>query len=328
MARVSTRLGRHLYWGIDMERMITVAAGQLGPIQRNESKASAVRRMIDLLRQAKSAGCDLIVFPEMALTTFFARWYMEDEAELDSYYETEMPNVDVRPLFEEAAMLGIGFYLGYAELDFSSGRKRRFNTSIIVDKSGTIAAKYRKVHIPGHTDYKPERTVQHLEKRYFEPGDYGFPVWRTLGGIMGMCICFDRRWPETYRVMGLQGVEMVLTGYNTPSTNREANEPNHLKMFHSHITMQAGAYQNGTWVVAAAKAGREDGFDLLGGSCIVSPAGEIVAKTYTLGDEIAVARCDLSMGSYIKKTVFNFDEYRQPEHYRLIVDRRGAIEPG
>jgi N-carbamoyl-D-amino-acid hydrolase len=310
-----------------MERFLTVAVGQLGPIGRKEGRGPVVERMIALMREAKAAGCELIVYPEMALTTFFARWYTEDEAELDWYFETEMPNAQVQPLFDEARRLGIGFYLGYAELDFSEGRKRRFNSSVLVDTEGRIVGKYRKVHMPGHVENKPERSVQHLEKRYFEPGDLGFPVWRAFGGIMGMCLCFDRRWPETYRVMALQGVEMVLVGYNTPAINRDAPEPNHLKMFHNHLTMQAGAYQNGTWVVAAAKAGNEDGFDMLGGSCIISPAGEIVAKTYTVGDEIAVARCNLGMGHYIKNSVFNFAEYRQPEHYGLIVERKGVIEP-
>lgn len=310
-----------------MSRLLTVASGQLGPITRNESRAAVVKRMIDLMRQARARGCTLIVFPEMALTTFFARWYMEDETELDGYFESEMPSRETQPLFDEAAKLGIGFYLGYAELAYEQGRKRRFNSSILVDQTGRIIGKYRKVHMPGHVENKPERSIQHLEKRYFEPGDLGFPVWRGFDGILGMCLCFDRRWPETYRVMGLKGVEMVLVGYNTPAVNRDAEEPNHLKMFHNHITMQAGAYQNGTWVVAAAKGGREDGFDMLGGSCIISPAGEIIAKSYTLDDEIITATCDLDMGKYIKNSVFNFDEYRQIEHYGIIAQQKGVIEP-
>lgn len=310
-----------------MPRLLNIASGQLGPIGRTESRTVVVKRMIELMRQAKSKGSRLIVFPEMALTTFFARWYMEDEAELDSFFEKEMPSKETQPLFDEAARLGVGFYLGYAELSFEQGRKRRFNTSILVDEHGRIVGKYRKVHMPGHVENKPERTIQHLEKRYFEPGDLGFPVWRAFDGIMGMCLCFDRRWPETYRVMGLQGVEMVLVGYNTPAVNRDAQEPNHLKMFHNHLTMQAGAYQNGTWVIAAAKAGREDGFDMLGGSCVISPAGEIIAKSYTLDDEVITATCDLDLGKYIKDSVFNFSEYRQIEHYGLISQQKGVVEP-
>ena len=107
---------------------------------------------------------------------------------------------------------------GFAEL---TPNGQHFNTSIHVDKDSNIVGKYRKVHLPGHSEFDPERAFQHLEKRYFLPGDLGFPVYRTLDGIFGLCICNDRRWPETYRVMGLQGVEMITLGYNTPSTNSQ-----------------------------------------------------------------------------------------------------------
>ena len=92
----------------------------------------------------------------------------------------------------------------------------RYNTYVLVDKTGAIAGKYRKVHIPGHAEDEPHRPFQHLERRYFEESPDGFGVVNAFGGIVGMAICNDRRWPETYRVLGLQGVELVLIGYNTP----------------------------------------------------------------------------------------------------------------
>jgi N-carbamoyl-D-amino-acid hydrolase len=309
------------------KRIIHAAAGQLGPIGRNETRTVVVKRLIEMLREAKARGCELVVFPETALTTFFPRWYMEDWSEVDRYFEAEMPGRETWPLFEEAKKLGVGFYLGYAELVREAQGVRRFNTSILVDGNGEIVGKYRKVHMPGHKELMPERAVQHLEARYFEPGDLGFPVFRAFDGIMGMCICYDRRWPETFRVMGLKGVEMVLVGYNTPAVNREAPEATHLKLFHSNLTMQAGAYQNGTWVVATAKAGNEDGHPMLGGSCIISPAGEIVASAYTLEDELVTARCDLDLGNYIKKTVFNFETYRRIDQYKLITEQTGICVP-
>ena len=142
---------------------------------------------------------------------------------------------------------------------------------------------------PATPSTSPEREFQHLEKRYFEVGNLGFPVWEALGGRVGMLICNDRRWPEAFRVLGLQGVELVLIGYNTPALNGLAFEPPHRRAFHNHLTMQAGAYQNGTWVVGVAKAGREEGVDMLGGSAIVSPNGEIVAQARSVDDEVVVA---------------------------------------
>ena len=90
----------------------------------------------------------------------------------------------------------IGFYIGYAELIQEEGRTRRFNTAILVRPDGSIAGKYRKIHLPGHAEHKPEAAFQHLEKKYFEVGNLGFRVWRFMDTITGMLICNDRRWPE------------------------------------------------------------------------------------------------------------------------------------
>jgi predicted amidohydrolase len=310
-----------------MPRLLQIAGAQLGPVSREESKSSAVRRMVELMRAAHARGAELVVFPELALTTFFPRRHIEDQAELDRFYEREMPSSDTAPLFEESARLGIAFHLGYAELAFEAGRTRRFNTAILTDRRGHIVAKYRKIHLPGHAEPDPTRAFQHLEKRYFEPGDLGFKVWETLGGKVGILICNDRRWPEAFRVLGLQGVELVLIGYNTPAINGQRFEPPHLRAFHNHLTMQAGAYQNGCWVVGVAKAGREDGVDMMGGSAIVSPNGEIVALASTLEDELIFAACDLDAGAYIKQNIFNFAAHRRPEDYRLIVETVGAVGP-
>jgi predicted amidohydrolase len=310
-----------------MARLITVGAAQLGPIARQDSRGLVVKRLLDLLGQAQGRGCDLVVFPELALTTFFPRWWMEDQAEIDAFFEREMPGPETRPLFDEAARLGIAFCLGYAELVRAGGALRRYNTSILVDRAGHLVGKYRKIHLPGHAEHEPWRPFQHLEKRYFDVGDLGFPVWRALGGMLGMCICNDRRWPETYRVMALQGVEMILLGYNTPAHNPPAPEQDALGPFHNHLVMQAGAYQNATWVVGVAKCGREEGCDLIGQSAIIAPSGEIVAQAATLGDELITARCDLVLARSYKDTIFNFARHRRPEHYRLIVDRVGAEPP-
>jgi predicted amidohydrolase len=310
-----------------VSRIVTVGAAQLGPIARSEPRTQVVERLLALLAQAKSHGCELVVFPELALTSFFPRWYLEDPAELDAFYEREMPGPQTQPLFDAAARLGVGFCLGYAELVQQDGRQRRFNTAVLVGRDGRIAGKYRKVHLPGHAGHEPWRAFQHLEKRYFETGDLGFPVFRAFGGIVGMAICNDRRWPETYRVMGLQGVEMVLIGYNTPVHNPPAPEHDALSHFHNELVMRAGAYQNGTWVVGVAKAGLEEGVMQIGNSVIVAPSGEVVAACSTVGDELALARCDLDLTLSYKNTTFNFASHREPQAYGLIVERKGAVLP-
>jgi predicted amidohydrolase len=311
-----------------VSRIVTVGAAQLGPIQRADSRARVVGRMVALLRQAKDHGCDIVAFPELALTTFFPRWFIADQAEIDGFFERAMPGPETRALFEAAAALRIGFQLGFAELTEQGGRVRRFNSAILVEADGRIVGRYRKIHLPGHAEHEPWRQFQHLEKRYFEVGDLGWGVWRMLGGNMGMAICNDRRWPETYRCMGLQDVEMIFIGYNTPRHNPPAPDHDRLSEFHNHLVMQSGAYQNATWVVGIAKSGVEEGCEMIGNSCIIAPTGQIVAQAITQEDELVVARCDLDAGLSYKRSTFHFARHREPEAYRLIVERKGAIPPG
>ena len=302
-----------------------LAVAQMGPVQLAEDRATVVRRLLEMMREAASRGAKMVVFPELALTTFFPRYWMEDQAEVDArFFEAEMPGPQTRPLFELAAQLGIGFYLGYAEL---TAEGRHYNTAILVDDKAQIVARYRKIHLPGHSDHKPEAPFQHLEKKYFEVGNDGFGVTDMLGTRIGQCLCNDRRWPETYRVMSLQSARIVTLGYNTPSWNIHWNEPPHLRMFHHLLSLQANAYQNGLWVAAAAKCGFEDGFHMIGGSAIVAPSGEIVAQAQGEEDEVIFANCDLGLGETFLQHVFNFAKHRRPEHYRLIVERIGAGEP-
>ena len=312
-------------------RVITVGAAQLGPIQRADSRKHVVARMISLLEAAHDNGCDLVAFPELCLTTFFPRWFMQDQAEIDAFFERDMPSNETAPLFTRARELGLAFSFGFAELAQEEGRVRRFNTQVLVGKDSSILAKYRKIHLPGHAEHEPWRAFQHLEKRYFEVGNLSWPVIRApedlKAGLVGQMICNDRRWPEAYRVMGLKGVEMILLGYNTPVHNPPAPAHDRLGDFHNHLVMQAGAYQNASWVIGVAKCGVEEGCDMIGGSAIIAPTGEIVAQAVTRGDELVVARCDLDLGQSYRTSTFNFARHREPEQYRMIVERKGAVLP-
>lgn len=303
------------------KRSYGIAVAQLGPIQPQDTRAQCVARLLEMMREAASRGAKLVVFPELALTTFFPRYWMTEQEAEQRYFEASMPGPETAVLFETARKLEIGFYLGYAELTKDG---RRFNTSILVDAQANIIGRYRKIHLPGHSDHKPQAPFQHLEKKYFDVGNEGFKVWETQDAKIGMCICNDRRWPETWRVMGLQGAEIVALGYNTPSVNIHWPEPPHLRMFHHLLALQSAAYQNAVWVAAAAKAGVEDGSHLIGGSAIVAPSGEIVAQAQGEGDEVIFCQADLSMGDTFRQHVFNFAAHRRPEHYRLILDRVGV----
>ncbi len=200
-----------------MTRRLIVAGAQMGPTQRADSRAATLARLLALLDRAAAQGAKLVVFPELAFTTFFPRWPMDRDApELLGSFETAMPNPAVQPLFDRARALGVGFYVGYAELTPDG---HRFNSAVTVGPDGQVLFKYRKIHLPGSDRVKPGQKYQQLEKMYFEYGDLGFPVARGPESwgrpVLGMLVCNDRRWPEGWRVLGLQGVELVLVGYNS-----------------------------------------------------------------------------------------------------------------
>lgn len=310
-----------------MSRVVTVAAAQLGPVPRAATRAAVVERMLALMEQAARERATLVVFPELALTSFFPRWAIDDEVELDGFYEASMPGPDTEPLFAAARALRLGLSFGYGELAVRSGQRRRFNSAVLAGQDGSLVGHYRKVHLPGDREPQSGFEFQHLEKRCFESGDLGFPVWRAFGGVVGMLICNDRRWPEAWRVLGLQGVELVLVGYNTPLHNPEAPAHDRLVQFQHRLVMQAGAYQNATWAVAVAKGGVEEGQAMLADTVIVAPSGEIVASSKTDGDELVLADCDLDRTRSYKTTIFDFAAHREPAAYRLITERKGAEPP-
>lgn len=312
-----------------MPRLLTLAGAQTGPIQRADPRPRTLERLIALLERAANDGARIVVFPELALTTFFPRWLLP-EAELDGFFERAMPNPDCQALFDRARELRVGFYLGFAE---RTPEGRRCNTAITVGPDGAILGKYRKVRLPGSVEPRPGARFQQLEKRYFEYGDLGFPAFRGAPGwhrpVMGMLVCNDRRWPEAWRCYGLQGVELVLLGYNSAAYDPNGGETEgpDLRTFHSTLAAQANAYMNATWAVAVAKAGNEDGSGLIGGSAIVDPSGVVVAQARTLGDEVILAEADLDLCLQGKEKMFDFAAHRRPAHYGRIVDQVGAEPP-
>ncbi|MDX2484112.1 MAG: N-carbamoyl-D-amino-acid hydrolase [Pseudodonghicola sp.] len=304
---------------------LIIGGAQIGGIQKTETRESVVSRMIALMEQAHAKGVNFLVYPEMTLTTFFPRFYVEDRAEFDHWFETAMPNPAVQPLFDKARAYGMGFTFGYCEL---TPEGEHFNTSIIVSPEGEVVLKYRKTHLPGHADFEPERTHQHLEKRYFLPGDTGFGVVRNQDVIMGMAICNDRRWPEAWRMLGLRGVQLVTIGYNTPSQNNlSAEEGIERRIYHHELSVCAGAYQNSTYAVAVAKCGMEDGNHMFAGSIIVDPDGFVVARAEGEGDELITHDADFAKCDFGKSTVFNFAAHRRIEHYGLIAEQTGVVTP-
>ena len=287
-----------------MARYVKVAAAQLGAIPEGTTREEMVERMLALMQQAIADGVEIIAYPELALTPYFPKKIRNDA---DQFFEDEMPSKATKPLFEKARQAGIAFHLGYAEKD----GPRRYNTAIFVDEDGTIFEKYRKTHLPGTT--KPDGHAMVYEPYYFAYGDTGFKVYEAKKAKVGVHICQDRRYPESYRALGLQGAEIIINGYNTPLYP--------LALDHNELVLRAGAYENSLFVVGIAKAGVEDGLELIGGSCIVGPLGNVLARAATTGDELVAARIDLDWMTPARKR-WDFFSRRHPKYYGAITAER------
>ncbi|KAL2827261.1 carbon-nitrogen hydrolase [Aspergillus pseudoustus] len=335
-----------------MARTVRLAAAQMGTTNKWDTREDTLNRMIALLRDAANQGAQLVLFPEVAFTTFFPRYLILDAAELEAWFEHgdihSAPNT--KALFDVAQELGVDISVGFAE---ATADGEHYNSCIYYHaKTGSILAKYRKIHLPGDFEPLPDpKAINQLEKRYFLPGNLGFKAFRVPGlvsesgtteqkqgdPILGMMICNDRRWAESWRAYGLQGVEIVLCGYNTngfapqfwgQSADMDPKEAEAFSLFHHKLVMQAHSYTNATFSVSSARCGLDDGtYPLIGGSTIVDPEGRILAESKTVEDEVIIADCDLDLSKPGKKRTFDFGRHRRIEHYRILAEQTGVIEP-
>jgi predicted amidohydrolase len=283
-----------------MARYVRVAAAQLGAINEGTSREEMVDRMLSLLEQAIAEDVEILAYPELALTPYFPKRIRDD---YDQFFETDVPPKCLDPLLRRAGQAGVVCHIGFAE----KADGHYFNTAILTDEAGALAGTFRKIHLPGVT--KPDGHAQVYEPHFFESGDTGYRVFPTPKAQVGIAICQDRRFPESYRSLGILGAEIVLIGYNTPLSP--------LALDLNELCMRAGAYQNNLFVVGVAKAGLEDGVEFIAGSCVINPMGQVLAKAAGTGDELVAARIDLDQMLPARKR-WNFLGRRHPEHYGLL----------
>jgi predicted amidohydrolase len=294
------------------ERERKEAEKLLREIDVEKIRRYSVGRMLKLMKEAAIRESDLIIFPELALTSFFPYFYIESEQLLMRFFEKDPIELGAaKPLFDYAQKLGISFSFGYAEYTTDtrySNSYKRYNTYALIDKKGSIY-KYRKTHIPGFEKPRPGEDTFQFEKGQFHSSQEGYPVFNAglLKGNneaanvrVGMIICHDRRYNAPYLVMGMRKVDLILIGYNTPFNLPFARDldPSVYK-FH-YLPLQAQAITEGSFIISTARAGRNFGINQIAGTCIIDPKGTILKKTEALNERSITSEIDLNICEIVR----------------------------
>ncbi len=252
-----------------------------------------MQRLADGIRALAAEGAELIVLQELHNGLYFCQVENVDNFDLaesipgpsTEYFGAlakELGVVIVTSLFERRAA---GLY---------------HNTAVVIERDGTIAGKYRKMHIPDDPAY--------YEKFYFTPGDLGFKPIDTSVGRLGVLVCWDQWYPEAARLMTLSGAELLIypTAIGYESTDTEAEQQRQREAW---TTVQRGhAVANGLPVVAVNRVGHEadpsghtGGIQFWGSSFVAGPQGEILYRASATEEERRIVDIDLKRGEQVRR---------------------------
>lgn len=263
-------------------------ACKIGDVKGNLEKACAL-----LDRAAKEGAC-LICLPEMFNTGYFSHTSHVDSA----YWDLAEP-LDGMTLSRVGALAREHRIYVIAPFVEKAGKGVYHNSAALIDRNGKVIGCYRKVHIPW--------SFTGWEKFYFRPG-YDFPVFDTELGKLGIQICYDRDFPEGFRVLALKGADIIAL---------PAGSPRNLVDLWRNIC-RVRAYENGLFILGAGNTGKvdEQHYEFAGNSLLASPSGEILAS---LGDEegIMIAEVDLMAIEEARRRRFGLRD-RRPETYCML----------
>lgn len=261
-----------------MARKITVAAAQTGPVLG--SMSAAVEAACVMLQEAGRKGVDVVCFPEVFLAPFFPNKLIQDYEK----HFLKLPSPVTDPLFAVARESKVAMIFAYAERD----RAYFYNSAAVYDRAGQHVGTYRKTHIPAYFPNELRGGTGSYEKFYFSPGT-SLPVFTLEGVRFGIQICNDRLYPEPSRKLALQGAEIIFMpiAYAT-----YGNDDYRVAIW--DLPLQARAFDNGVFVVAANRVGEETGRRHIGKSAIVNPVGGRIMKQAGMDkDELLVAEIDV-----------------------------------
>jgi predicted amidohydrolase len=247
-----------------MKNKVKLALAQIS--SKRESKSENLLKIEKLTLKAKQQGADLIIFPEMSLTGYVL---------LDQVYELAetIPGLSTQKIETLAKKTGMHIIFGMPELSEKT-QATVFNTAVCVGPQGLIG-KYRKMYLPTHSIFE--------EKRYFRPG-YEAAAFQTEVGNIGLTICYDIFFPEVYRLIRLKGAQLIICISASPAVRRSYFE----------ILTSARALENTAFLAYVNLAGVEDGLQFWGGSRLVGPTGEVLAKAKYDEEDFVICEVDFS----------------------------------
>lgn len=280
---------------------------KIGIIQQHNSadREDNKRRLAEKIRKVAQQGAELVVLQELHNGLYFCQEENVDtfdqaepipgpSTEFYGALAKELKVVIVTSLFERRAT---GLY---------------HNTAVVMEKDGTIAGKYRKMHIPDDPGY--------YEKFYFTPGDLGFQPIDTSVGRLGVLVCWDQWYPEAARLMALAGAELLIyptaIGYDPNDTPEEQQ-----RQRMAWQTVQRGhAVANGLPVVTVNRVGDEDGVPFWGTSFVAGPQGELLFEAPTDEETEAVVEVDMQRSEQVRRW-WPFLRDRRIEAYHALTER-------
>lgn len=245
-----------------MKDKIKLALAQIS--SKRESKNENLLKIEKLTIKAKQQGADLIIFPELSLTGYVV---------LDQVYELAetIPGPSTQKVEALAKKTGTHIIFGMPELSEKT-QATVFNTAVFVGPQGLIG-KYRKMYLPTHSVFE--------EKRYFRPG-YEVAAFQTDLGNIGLSICYDVFFPEVFRLTRLKGAQLIVCISASPAVRRSYFE----------ILTSARALENTAFLAYVNLAGVEDGLQFWGGSRLVSPTGDVIAKAKYDEEDFVICEVD------------------------------------
>ena len=245
-----------------MKERITLALAQIS--SKREDKRENLKKIEELTIKAKEHSADLVIFPELCLTGYVVRDQLYELAET-------IPGPSTRQVEALARRTGMHIIFGMPELSEKT-KATMFNTSVFIGPKGLIG-KYHKMYLPTHSVFE--------EKRYFRPG-YQIASFDTALGDIGLCICYDLFFPEVIRLTRLEGAKLIVCISASPSVRRSYFE----------ILTQARALENTAYLAYVNLVGVEDGLQFWGGSRLVSPTGDLVAKAKYDEEDFVLCEAD------------------------------------